>query len=130
MNAPTLVDVGISRGEAGGDGVEFGLDLHDGGVRLETTDNRVGVVATIGEPFWCRNESGPKLGIRGEAKGKLRRHDADDAVWLPIEGDSLAKSRGIRAEAVAPQFVTEDDGATAGLHIGGGESAAVEWANA
>ena len=66
VNAPVLVDVGIGRGEAGGDGAEFGFGGGDGDAGLEARDYGIGVIAAIGELFFGGDEGGEELGVCGE----------------------------------------------------------------
>ena len=59
-----------------------------------------------------------------------RRRDADDRVWIAGDLQSTANRRRTRTEAIAPERVTDDDGAiTAGhsIFVVGEGDAAARW---
>jgi hypothetical protein len=125
-----MVDVGISRGEACGDGGEFEIRTGDCDMGFEARENRIGMVATIGLLLFRGKKRGPELGVSGETERSLCRNHADDGVGLAVETDGFAYGVGIGGEIFAPEFVAEDDGAIAGLHVGGSEYPAVEGTEA
>src|SRR5579862_4716519 len=69
-------------------------------------------------------ERGPESGIGGETHLWDGGHDADDGVLFAVEQHRFAEDVAVGGETIAPDFVAQDDDASAGVHVGGGEGAA------
>jgi hypothetical protein len=87
------------------------------------------MIAAFGLLFFGGKKRSPEFGVGGKTERTLRGNYADDGVGLAIEFDRLADGVWIGGEVFLPEFVAEDDGAIAGLHVGGGEHAAVQRAD-
>ena len=104
-DAAAFVFVGILLGQAGGNGIHFGLSLCERNPRLEATDDAE-IVGRAVEPVAIGSIKYPNGGLGG--KFKAGRRNGGDAVETVIEFDRLADGRGGSAKFGLPEGVRND----------------------
>src|SRR5439155_20537925 len=104
-----LLHLGKTSQVGGVQRVHLRLRLLERGAGLQAADvvPAIAVAGVIGFHLRCERERRPETDLRVDER-KAARHDADNGEWTARETKVAAEDRGVGAEELAPQPVTQD----------------------